>query len=355
MSDSDQDTQATADGDRNAAPNDKICDYPDLVLVVGPDKVRIDVDSHCIRHASHVFSAMFKPPWMENAMLSNPNGPAELALPEDNARAMYHVCCVMHHRNDLIPRKMPAREVLQVAIVADKYDMCTALQYAARGWLAMEYKGDLEGSPEKKKSLRKEDDVFQEAAILFSGHLLAAAFLFEETLRFRIIGQRLMFDYWGSYACMARSSLITDIIGPEIPLLLEERRSGFKAGIYEALLKLQRNTCWQCKYGIARAKQYKTILASDCWNPVSLLKWSVSELVDEVGEAEPSEKIVQRDLSGRSQADCHHPTSFDVGDCSIDGTNDFNDRVDELKFALRLSYRSTRKAQAAAAGGKEEE
>ncbi|KAK7430679.1 hypothetical protein QQZ08_002723 [Neonectria magnoliae] len=57
------------------------------------------------------------------------------------------ICCVIHHRNDRVPEELlKAKEVLQVAIVADKYDLGLALSYARAQWLKPSYNEDMENT-----------------------------------------------------------------------------------------------------------------------------------------------------------------------------------------------------------------
>lgn len=197
---SDQDIQSM-DDDPFSEPN-ILCPHPDLFLLVGPNKLPIGVDARSLRRVSKVFEAMFRPPWLESTKLSeNRISPPELALPEDDFRAMNVICCIIHHRNDLVPSEISASDILQVAIVADKYDMLTALKYAAGAWLKMRPDA---GTPEAE-------------SILFMGNLLAAAYLFRDPEQFQAIALRLMFDYFGTYREVARNPRIVEVLGPEAP------------------------------------------------------------------------------------------------------------------------------------------
>lgn len=182
--------------------SDILCPHSDLFLLVGPNKLPIGVDARSLRRVSKVFEAMFKPPWLESTKLSeNRISPPELALPEDDFRAMIVICCIIHHRNDLVPSDISASDILQVAIVADKYDMLTAFKYAAAAWLKMRPEA---GTPEAE-------------SILFMGNLLAAAYLFRDPEQFQAIAFRLIFDYFGTYREVARNPRIVEVLGPEAP------------------------------------------------------------------------------------------------------------------------------------------
>ena len=77
---------------------------------------------------------MFGLDWSEGQRLSK-ESPTEVPLLEDYADAMQTICCIVHHRNDLAPRYLTAKEVLQIAIEVDKYDLKIALKYASVEWL----------------------------------------------------------------------------------------------------------------------------------------------------------------------------------------------------------------------------
>ena len=80
-----------------------ICLNGDIILIVAEDCVRLRVDSQSLRSASKIFDAMFAPCWSEGQTLSR-DLPTEVALPDDNAEAMWMICRVIHHRNDLAPK-----------------------------------------------------------------------------------------------------------------------------------------------------------------------------------------------------------------------------------------------------------
>lgn len=111
-----------------------ICPNGDLVLVIGRSKTRLRVFSQCLACASRVFGAMFRPDWAEGQKLSKEISP-EILLVDDNVPAMYTICCVIHHRNSLLPTTFTPHEILQIAIHADKYDLCSALSFAKTQWL----------------------------------------------------------------------------------------------------------------------------------------------------------------------------------------------------------------------------
>lgn len=106
----------------------------DVILIVGEEKVRLRVQAQCLRSASKSFHVMFGPVWKEGQSLSTAS-PTEVPLVEDDADAMWTICCIIHHRNDLVPSHLTAKEILQIAILVDKYGLEIALKYASVEWL----------------------------------------------------------------------------------------------------------------------------------------------------------------------------------------------------------------------------
>jgi hypothetical protein len=101
------------------ARNGKLNPVPDIspdggvVLVVGPRKVLLRIQSQCLRRASKVFGAMFRPHWSEGQGLSK-ESPPEVPLVDNDADALRTICCVIHHRNDVVPQSLTPKEVLKL-------------------------------------------------------------------------------------------------------------------------------------------------------------------------------------------------------------------------------------------------
>ena len=115
---------------------DMYCIAPvgDIVLVVGNQGTRLRVHSVCMRNVSKVFDAMFGPHFSKGQPSSG-GSPKEIAMPDDDASAMTIVCNVIHHRNDVLPDVLEASELVQLALVADKYDCALTLRYVMIQWL----------------------------------------------------------------------------------------------------------------------------------------------------------------------------------------------------------------------------
>jgi hypothetical protein len=105
----------------------------DVILVVGPERLKLRVHSLNLKATSRPFSAMLGPIWKEGRDLLQDES-VEILLPEDNAKAMEYICAVTH-QNKMMPHTMTPLDVLEVAVVADKYDLVDALRFASESWL----------------------------------------------------------------------------------------------------------------------------------------------------------------------------------------------------------------------------
>ncbi|KAL6792975.1 hypothetical protein J3E68DRAFT_383437 [Trichoderma sp. SZMC 28012] len=113
---------------------------------------------------------------------------------EDDPKALYTICCVVHHRNDILPERISPRELLQIAIEADKYVLRTALLFAKAQWL-------------QRKNIT---DMMEMA------YLMAVAFLFDDMDMFIEHSQALILQHQDSYRVL--------LFSPPHPITV--RRSG---------------------------------------------------------------------------------------------------------------------------------
>jgi hypothetical protein len=114
------------------------------------------------------------------------------------------------------------------------------------------------------------------------------------------------------------------------PILTQ--RSQLKAQIYQLVIDFQKASCSSCKYGQARAKQYKAT-AFDLWTPLSLLGISVARMVEDVKDYEPICAQIHRHLFARAKEVCGRSR------CRHDGTADFADKVEALKYTFCVVIR----------------
>jgi hypothetical protein len=119
---------------------------------------------------------MLGPIWSEDQRVST-GSLREIRLAEDDADTLRIICCVVHYRNDDVLLSPTPKEVLQIAIEAEKYDLNIALKYVRAQWLKPR------GKPEREDM----------------GYFLAAAFLFGDMDMFVAHALALILHHTGSY------------------------------------------------------------------------------------------------------------------------------------------------------------
>lgn len=175
----------------------------DIVLIVGPSTcpTKIRVQSVALTMGSRVFKAMLGPHFLEGCSREF-NGmegySKEIVLPDDDVEGMKIVCNVLHHRNNEIPPYLDGERLLEVAVIADKYDCFEALRFVSAFWFV---------SWERWASERwtPEDGVFG----------MTAAYIFNNEVGFRCITNDLIRRHKGSFL-----SLLTPEILDHVPLVL---------------------------------------------------------------------------------------------------------------------------------------
>jgi hypothetical protein len=171
-------------------PSTDIDPKGDVLLVVGPDKAQFRVQSQCLRCASKVFGLILGDK-DATTQISAPGNVSHHALPEDDADAMRTILYVIHHRNHTVSRNLTEKQILQIAIVASKYDLLVALDYASEKWL----------------------NIIQPASDMKSrGYLMAAAYLFRNQAAFRAHTQALVLNFSRSYLENTDTKLLTQFI-----------------------------------------------------------------------------------------------------------------------------------------------
>ena len=152
----------------------------DVILVAGPEKMKLRVCSLFLKAVSKPFSAMLGPDWKEGYNVFDRDEPVEISLPEDNAATLKCVCAIIHHRNNMVPQNLAAGDVFGIAVTADKYNCVDALRFASEKWLQP----------------RKND----------AGDLLlltAAAYLFQNAPAFKEITKALILNHSGPYLALS--------------------------------------------------------------------------------------------------------------------------------------------------------
>lgn len=76
---------------------------------------------------------MLGPNFKEGASLRENEGPTEIVLPEDNAKALWNVYSTLYGAHPDV-NKLEPDEVYEVSIVAQKYDLVDRLALACEAW-----------------------------------------------------------------------------------------------------------------------------------------------------------------------------------------------------------------------------
>jgi len=122
----------------------------DMVLSLISDSGTITlatVSSHFLTSSSHVFRAMLSPRFCEGLQLSVAALGGDvftLTLDEDDAHAMIIILQVLHRHPDT-PKAVSYQELLEIAVLAEKYDFYEAL-VVYRAWCTERWVRDLKPS-----------------------------------------------------------------------------------------------------------------------------------------------------------------------------------------------------------------
>ncbi|CAG7958013.1 unnamed protein product [Penicillium salamii] len=220
----------------------------DIILVVGPEKLRLRVRSLFLKAASKLSGTILGPDWKEGHDILGTGLPVEIVLPEENATALRCICAILHHQIKLLPQIMAVNDVLRVAVTANKFGVVDALTFASQFWLYPLNRGA--------------NDLIA---------LAAAASLFKNAQAFRDITKALVLNYGDSYLALL-SEDIMPILGERVFCLLEEQRGFARLKLGEILIKgINALACvhrcgWTSKYAFA---YMKLLEAQDLW-PTSL-------------------------------------------------------------------------------------
>lgn len=146
----------------------------DILFLVGPKEKQVRVHSLTMVRTSPVFAKMLGPNFSEGQSLANRGiEPVEIKLPEDDPCAFVFICSAVH---GISLDNMPdSKQLLDVAIMADKYDFIKALKYASQCWI------------QEFIDLTKSDDLWR---VLVSAYILDCARGFQRASRQLIFFQK---------------------------------------------------------------------------------------------------------------------------------------------------------------------
>ncbi|CAM1507536.1 Fc.00g071770.m01.CDS01 [Cosmosporella sp. VM-42] len=160
----------------------KIASDGDVVFLVGPNRKRIQVYSTTMKMASAVFAAMLGPRFSEGQKIlarSENEQPIEIKLPDDDPEAFLCICQILHWVGRKANPTSP--EILNMAFLADKYDLTRPLSYAVNTWVCE----DLQSTDVSTSQVLWE--------------LLVASHLFGSSQAFKQVSRKLLMAHVGSF------------------------------------------------------------------------------------------------------------------------------------------------------------
>ena len=96
---------------------------------------RVRASSAHLRLASTVFKALLNGSFREGFQL-RASGHVEVPLPDDYPDGLLVILYILHCRFDVMPKKITPNILMQVVLLADKYDVVKILTPFAQTWLA---------------------------------------------------------------------------------------------------------------------------------------------------------------------------------------------------------------------------
>ncbi|KAK2064178.1 BTB/POZ domain-containing protein [Colletotrichum caudatum] len=193
-----------------------------LVVGVGEETAELRVDSVILKRASRVFGAMLGPRFAEGQkLLDRGSEPVKISLPEEDPEVMELVLTILHHQNARVCQIAAADSILEVAVIADKYDLVDALKYASQ------------------TMLRYHEPSIDRLTVGDLWRLGLAAGLLNEARSFEKITRMLVWNHTMPYIQLADAE---DVIDVEFALrmcyLLEKERQDLKASLLLHLLPI---------------------------------------------------------------------------------------------------------------------
>lgn len=110
----------------------------DILLIVGEadDTTRFKVNSAALRMASEVFEAMLSPKYAEDqALATNSTPPCKIKLEDDDPKCMEIVLDFIHLRHNSLPQRVDSDDIVNFAVLIDKYLLHEALKLGLDQWL----------------------------------------------------------------------------------------------------------------------------------------------------------------------------------------------------------------------------
>ncbi|EQB57457.1 BTB/POZ domain-containing protein [Colletotrichum gloeosporioides Cg-14] len=200
----------------------------DVILVVGlgDETAELRVDSLILKRASRVFGAMLGPRFKEGQRLLDRNGgassePVKINLPDEDPEIMELILNILHHQNSRVCQMAAADSILEVAVVADKYDLVDALKYASQ------------------TMLHYHEPSIEHLTVGDLWRLGLAAGLLNEGKAFEKVTRMLVWNHTVPYIQLVDAEDVVDIeFGLRMCYLLEKERQDLKTSLLQHLLPI---------------------------------------------------------------------------------------------------------------------
>lgn len=176
----------------------RVCKEGDVILVVGPERFKIQVNSMILKLASPVFMAMFDSSFSESQRLKEATAsePVEIEFPEDDHGAFLLAVQVLHFTRTFGRDEPGADTLLKFAVLVDKYDLISALSFTSRGWLSKTIDDALNKEMTMSVSDKKPDSAKE-------WKLVQTAFILRDRKAFFHFTRKLIITYSGSFLDLA--------------------------------------------------------------------------------------------------------------------------------------------------------
>ncbi|KAI5357014.1 putative SKP1/BTB/POZ domain superfamily protein [Septoria linicola] len=124
----------------------------DVILLVGTeDKQRHQVSSATLSSISPVFKALLGPHFREGQQPRSSSNPVSISLPDDESDDMHRLCQIAHLKFEEGLESLYCDDILQLAVLVDKYDCSALLQPQSAGiflsWLLNHPPGHVSFTP----------------------------------------------------------------------------------------------------------------------------------------------------------------------------------------------------------------
>jgi hypothetical protein len=109
----------------------------DLRLIVGtdPDQVAFQVCSRALARSSPYWETMLYGPFVEGQAQQQEGSEWATRLPDDRPEGLRILCFAVHGRFDALPSEMSQDELIDLTVLAEKYDMIGSLKPFWKDWV----------------------------------------------------------------------------------------------------------------------------------------------------------------------------------------------------------------------------